>query len=86
MKKLILTTFATMTIAGYMTEIKLVPVAEAKAKCRVSGLNWKGSHPTLKQGLCDMSRALGPVIITNTKKTSKLPHQSRSQRQTQFMA
>ena len=68
MKKLILTTFATMTIAGNMTEIKLVPVAEAKAKCRVSGLNWKGSHPTLKQGLCDMSRALGLVIITNTKK------------------
>ena len=68
MKKLILTTFATMTIAGNMTEIKLVPVAEAEAKCRVSGLNWKGSHPTLKQGLCDMSRALGPVIIINTKK------------------
>jgi len=42
--------------------------AHAKAKCHVSGLNWKGSHPTLKQGLCDMSRALGPIIVINTKK------------------
>ena len=41
--------------------------SEAKSKCRVSGLNWKGSHPTLKQGLCDLSRALGPVKITNTR-------------------
>lgn len=42
--------------------------AEAKAKCRVNGLNWKGSHPTLKQGLCDLSRALGPVKIANSRK------------------
>lgn len=63
---LIITAIALLAFTSLTPE--LVSNAEAKAKCRVSGLNWKGSHPTLKQGLCDLSRALGPVRVTNTKK------------------
>lgn len=68
MKKLVFATFALITVASLTPNVQFTSSAEAKSKCRVSGLNWKGSHPTLKQGLCDLSRALGPVKITNTKK------------------
>lgn len=56
-------------IATTMLFTTHMPIKEAQAttKCRVNGLNWKGSHPTLKQGLCDLSRALDPVIIANSK-------------------
>lgn len=40
--------------------------AHSKPRCNVVGLNPK-SHPTLKQGLCDLSRALGQVRVTNTR-------------------
>ena len=53
-----------LTINPIQTNIVKV---EAKPKCRIEGLNWKGSHPTLKQGLCDLSRALGPIIVANSK-------------------
>jgi len=56
------TASAMSPLTGMIWEVR------AEAKCSVSGLNWKGSHPTLKQGLCDMSRALGPIVIINTKK------------------
>lgn len=68
MKKLILASIITATVAIFTYDSKVVSSANAKAKCKVVGLNWKGSHPTLKQGLCDMSRALGTVTIFNTKK------------------
>jgi len=69
MKKVIFIFSMCVIIASaYSLTTSFTLKAEAKAKCRVSGLNWKGSHPTLKQGLCDLSRALGPVKITNTKK------------------
>ncbi len=61
------TSILTMAIGTFLLSDNFINTAEAKAKCRVQGLNWKGSHPTLKQGLCDLSRALGPVRITNTK-------------------
>lgn len=69
MKKVLFVFIFTLVSASIFTfSDHLTTTAEAKAKCRVSGLNWKGSHPTLKQGLCDLSRALGPVIITNSRK------------------
>lgn len=40
--------------------------ANAKRKCNVVGLNPK-SHNTLKQGLCDLSRTFGQVVVTNTR-------------------
>lgn len=36
-------------------------------RCNVTGLNPK-SHPTLKKGLCALSKALGPVRVTNTRR------------------
>lgn len=68
MKKLIIITALILITTLFPSNFQFTSSAEAKAKCRVSGLNWKGSHPTLKQGLCDLSRALGRVIVTNTKK------------------
>ena len=61
----ILFSFVVATVL--ITTVMPTKKAEAATKCRVSGLNWKGSHPTLKQGLCDLSRALGPVVIANSK-------------------
>ncbi len=35
----------------------------AKPSCRVKDLNWKHSDPKLQEGLCRMSRELGPVQV-----------------------
>ena len=42
-----------------------------KGKCNIVGLNWKSSHPRLKDGLCKLSKRYGKIHITSSCRSHK---------------
>jgi len=48
----------------------IIVEAQANSKCRVEGIK-KGTSATLRNNLCKLSRALGPVEVTSSCRTTK---------------
>lgn len=45
---------------------------KSSSKCNIGGtFNWKHSHPTLKAGLCKLSKRYGHVTVTSSCRTTK---------------